>query len=341
MAVPTIFGCRSPDASSRAEPEILPLCLSLADISIDLSKGAATGRQKDSYTGQKAMGFQVTQPPSFSSILTTRLSLTSISVTMLFSTLFAILSTSVLVSAAPAYAPPGIKLTGCPISNAKFNLPAGQTAVTVPSGNPVYIALGVGVQNYTCGSTGTFASSGAVAKLFDISCLVNTPLFPGIQDMVYSVARNDRGQALVAKIETVLKAVPLTALVLGDHYFIPNPTTNGTGLTPVFDFRAGVKKEDTSGFVAVKKLGNTPSPTGSSNVDWLMLQNLGGTVGGTLASTVLRVDTKSGQPPASVSDDDGGVYSERNNFGTLYDQVLDVQVIGALLAGTFGFGLNG
>ncbi|GAB1527602.1 hypothetical protein RhiTH_010778 [Rhizoctonia solani] len=220
---------------------------------------------------------------------------------MLFSTLFAILSTSVLVSAAPAYAPPGIKLTGCPISNAKVNIPAGQTAVTVPSGNPVYIALGVGVQNYTCGSTGTFASSGAVAKLFDISCLVNTPLFPGIQDMVYSVARNDRGQALVAKMETVLKAVPLTPLVLGDHYFIPNPTTNGTGLTPVFDFRAGIKKEDPSGFVAVKKLGNIPSPAGSSNVDWLMLQNLGGTVGGTLASTVLRVDTKSGQPPASCT----------------------------------------
>ncbi|GAB1524508.1 hypothetical protein RhiTH_007662 [Rhizoctonia solani] len=299
MAVPTIFGCRSPDASSRAEPVILPLCLSLADISIDLLKGAATGRQKDSYTGHKAMGFQ-----DFCEQILILIQLTTdtkIPVTMLFLTLFAILSTSVLVSAAPAYAPPGIKLTGCPISNAKVNLPAGQTAVTVPSGNPVYIALGVGVQNYTCGSTGTFTSSGAVAKLFDISCLVNTPLFPGIQDMVYSVARNDRGQALVAKIETVLKAVPLTPLVLGDHYLIPNPTTNGTGLTPVFDFRAGIKKEDPSGFVAVKKLGNIPSPAGSSNVDWLMLQNLGGTVGGTLASTVLRVDTKSGQPPASCT----------------------------------------
>ncbi|KAJ1300388.1 hypothetical protein OPQ81_005207 [Rhizoctonia solani] len=192
----------------------------------------------------------------------------------------------------------GFKSTGCPISNAKLSVPSGQTAITVPTGTPVYIALGVGVQNYTCGSTGTFASVGAVAKLFDISCLVNTPLFPGIQDVVFAVTGNAKGQELVSKIETVLKCSPVT---LGDHYFIPNPAVNGTGLTPVFDFRAGVKKGDPSGFVAVKKLGSTPSPAGSSNVDWLMLQNIGGTIGGSLANTVMRVDTKSGQPPASCT----------------------------------------
>jgi hypothetical protein len=141
---------------------------------------------------------------------------------MLFSALLSILTTSVATLAAPAgplgNAPSGLKLTGCPIANAKPNVPSSQAAVTIPSGSPVYIALGVGVQvrvpiyssqefsltdimqNYTCGSTGTFTSAGAVAKLFDVSCLVNTPLFSGIQDMVFSVAGNAKGQALVSKI---------------------------------------------------------------------------------------------------------------------------------------------
>ena len=42
------------------------------------------------------------------------------------------------------------------------------------------------------------------------------------------------------------------------------------------------------------------SPAGSANVDWLGLQNIGGTIGGVLANNVMRVDTYNGQPPASV-----------------------------------------
>ncbi|KAH7335752.1 hypothetical protein B0J17DRAFT_719373 [Rhizoctonia solani] len=221
---------------------------------------------------------------------------------MFFSALLAILaaSTATLATPAspPANIPSGLKLTGCSLSNAKLSVPPGQTNITVPAGPPVYIALGVGVQNYTCGASGTFTSVGAVAKLFDISCLVNTPLFPGIQDLVFAVAGNSKGQALIRKMETIIKPCPLT---LGDHYFIPNPAVNGTGLTPVFDFRAGVLKGDPTGFVAVKRLGGTPSPTGSSNVDWLMLQNIGGEIGGSLANIVMRVDTKSGQAPTSCT----------------------------------------
>ncbi|CAE6423378.1 unnamed protein product [Rhizoctonia solani] len=216
---------------------------------------------------------------------------------MFFSALLTILAASTAAFAAPANGIPGLKCSGCSVSNAKLSLPSNQTTITVPTGTPVYIALGVGVQNYTCGSTGTFASVGAVAKLFDISCLVNTPLFPGIQDMVFAAAGNAKGQALINKIAALVSS-PVT---LGDHYFIPNPAVNGTGLTPVFDFRAGVKKGDPNGFVAAKKFGGIPSPAGSSNVDWLMLQNIGGAVGGTLANFVMRVDTKAGQPPSSCT----------------------------------------
>jgi hypothetical protein len=45
-----------------------------------------------------------------------------------------------------------------------------------------------------------------------------------------------------------------TAL-LGDHYFIKNPVAGSTGITPVFDFRTGAKKGDSSGFVDAKKIG--------------------------------------------------------------------------------------
>lgn len=220
---------------------------------------------------------------------------------MFFPALFAILAASTAALAAPASRLANLNRRtecGCPVSNATLSVPSNQTAVTVPTGTPTYIALGVGVQNYTCGSTGTFASTGAVAKLFDISCLVNTSVFPVIQDIVYAMSGNVKGQALVSRIQTALKS---ESSVLGDHYFIPNPAVNGTGLTPVFDFRAGVKKGDPSGYISVKKLGGTASPAGSSNVDWLMLQNIGGTIGGKLANTVMRVDTKAGQPPASCT----------------------------------------
>lgn len=53
-------------------------------------------------------------------------------------------------------------------------------------------------------------------------------------------------------VESVIKACPVT---LGDHYFIPNPAVNGTGITPVFDFRTGAKKGDPSGFAALKRVG--------------------------------------------------------------------------------------
>jgi len=216
------------------------------------------------------------------------------------STLLSVLLAATAVLGVPvSFNPPtGTKLCGCSVANAKLSLPANQTAIAVPSGTPIYVALGVGTQNYTCGATGTFASAGAVAKLFDISCLVNTPLFSTIQNTAFDVASSAKGADLTSKIASVLKTTPL---FLGDHYFIPNPAVGGTGLTPDFDFRAGVKKGDANGFAAVKKLGNTASPAGSANVDWLALQNIGGTIGGTLANNVMRVDTKSGQPPASCT----------------------------------------
>jgi hypothetical protein len=78
---------------------------------------------------------------------------------------------------------------------------------------------------------------------------------------------------------------------LGVHDFVKY---NGS-LTPNFDFTSS--QGDPNDFFYGKKIGNVPSPDGSDNVDWLVLQN----VLGKLANTVYRVGTVKGQPPATVS----------------------------------------
>ena len=58
------------------------------------------------------------------------------------------------VSSASAWSIPA---SGCSISNVVLSLPPNQTQLIAPSTPPDFISIGVGVQNYTCGSAGTFA----------------------------------------------------------------------------------------------------------------------------------------------------------------------------------------
>lgn len=82
--------------------------------------------------------------------------------------------------------------------------------------------------------------------------------------------------------------------LLGAHYFVTSPS--GTGLSPVWDFRGASAKGNPNAFVLAAKVGDLPAPTGSQDVDWLQLKN----VTGELATSIYRVNTKGGQPPASV-----------------------------------------
>ncbi len=47
-------------------------------------------------------------------------------------------------------------LKTCSTSQAKLVLPEGQTALTAPTGDPSFVLLGVGFQNYTCSASGNF-----------------------------------------------------------------------------------------------------------------------------------------------------------------------------------------
>ncbi|KZV96100.1 hypothetical protein EXIGLDRAFT_643551 [Exidia glandulosa HHB12029] len=203
---------------------------------------------------------------------------------MTSSVLVALAAFSSVASALPA--PP--KFFGCDVSKLGPTFPTNQTALAKPAGSTAkFVGLGAGVQNYTCTDAGTYASAGAVAQLYDVSCIASTPLFKMLPDMAFSL------QSRASAISSISKTLGSNPLKLGDHYFVTAPS--GTGISPKFDFTASQKSADA--FVLAAKAANIASPAGSANVDWLQLNN----VQGALAKTVFRVDTKAGQPPASCT----------------------------------------
>ncbi|KAG7448719.1 uncharacterized protein BT62DRAFT_965253 [Guyanagaster necrorhizus] len=175
----------------------------------------------------------------------------------------------------------------CDLSGARLVFPDG-SAIASPSGAPSFIGLGIGAQNYTCTTDGVYSNIGAVAKIFDISCLLGTLLFDHIQDLAIAAWQHAQNA------ESVPSKLCLGIRVLGDHFFITNPVT-GSGISPKWDFTASL--HDSEAFVVAAKSGSMPAPTGSSDIDWLVLDR----VLGSLATQVYRVDTRGGQPPAKCT----------------------------------------
>ncbi|KAJ7326282.1 hypothetical protein DFH08DRAFT_926228 [Mycena albidolilacea] len=166
----------------------------------------------------------------------------------------------------------------CDTSKAVMDLPAGKTTLVSPAVPPTYVTLGVGVQNYTCSDTSTYTSVGAVASLFDITCLMNNFNFASIQTRAFAFWNESSQGYKTHRYQ--------------QHYFITNPS--GAGLSPKWDFTSSTG--DASAFVVAAKVGDVPAPSDSStNVDWLSLNR----VDGDLATQIFRVDTVGGQPPSS------------------------------------------
>ncbi|KAJ7124313.1 hypothetical protein C8R44DRAFT_734821 [Mycena epipterygia] len=206
-----------------------------------------------------------------------------------FQLLCALSSVSLLVSAGP----PLIARHGrCDASRAVMDLPPNQTALVSPATPPIFVMLGVGIQNYTCTSaTSTFASIGAVASLFDLSCLDTKPVFSNIQTHAFNIWDKASPKTTANSIGRLVDAPTL----LGFHYFINSPT--GTGLSPVWDFRSkGAFAGNATAFVVGAKVGDILAPSDpATNIDWLALTN----IEGDLASNIFRIDTVGGQPPTS------------------------------------------
>ncbi|KAJ7728346.1 hypothetical protein B0H16DRAFT_1330987 [Mycena metata] len=195
---------------------------------------------------------------------------------------------ALLVAATPA----GLAPDTCSAAAAKMDLPANQTQLVSPTTDPLFVLLGVGVQNYTCSaSTLTYTSTGVVASLFDILCLDTTPAFAAIQTLGFDVWK-----ALPASFTADdLGAKIGPPLLLGFHYFVTSPS--GTGLSPKWDFTStGKFAGNSSAFVLGAKVGDITAPADPAvNIDWLALNN----AEGSLASKIFRIDTVNGQPPTS------------------------------------------
>ncbi|KAF9010092.1 hypothetical protein BDQ17DRAFT_1322785 [Cyathus striatus] len=188
-----------------------------------------------------------------------------------------------------------IPRAGCDISKAK--IPGLPSTLPTPNATATFVAVAFGTQNYTCGSTGTYSNIGAVAELFDISCLYDTPAFPVVQDALYGIWKIEpsSGSSSISIIKKLNFAK--TPAILGEHYFIQNPVTK-QGISPKWDFTSeGAYVGNANAFIVAAKVGDIPAPTGSQDVDWLALKN----VVGSLADEVYRTDTRSGQPPNSCT----------------------------------------
>ncbi|KAJ7631819.1 hypothetical protein B0H17DRAFT_1164190 [Mycena rosella] len=181
-------------------------------------------------------------------------------------------------------------LCDCDTSKAVMDLPANQTTLVAPATAPLFILLGVGVQNYTCSGT-TFASIGAVASLFDISCLDGTPQFATVQTKAFKIWESTPVGVSPRAIGPLVGAPHLD----GFHYFVTSPS--GTGISPKWDFTStGKFAGNATAFVIGAKVGDIPAPTNpATNIDWLQLVR----VEGDLASQIFRIDTVGGQPPTS------------------------------------------
>ncbi|CZS95982.1 uncharacterized protein RAG0_05467 [Rhynchosporium agropyri] len=168
--------------------------------------------------------------------------------------------------AAPATqaSPAGAKCTGPPPS-----LPKTGNAVELPASTLAlkYVAIGRGVQNYTCASsTSPAVAVGAIATLYDATSLAysSTTALHAIPPMAVNVALPQGG---ASSSGSPLNLAAQKLKPLGNHYF-------DTAGTPVFDLTS-VKK---SLFAA--KAANTTAPASASKgpggqgaVDWLYLKS--------------------------------------------------------------------
>ncbi|KAI9765092.1 MAG: hypothetical protein M1840_007799 [Geoglossum simile] len=193
----------------------------------------------------------------------------------------------------------GVQITGCDLSPAQLPNKEEDPKLPDPSAGLklTRVVLGRGTQNYTCnaGSTDKPKPNGALAILYDVSCIASKR--PSLLHEISSafLQLEDSTEYLAAAI---LQTTSGEKVVAGHHFF-SNPTT------PVFDFR--INKGDTDVFFG-KRVANVTAPesavkgrdnVGNGAVDWLKLDAVSGTSG---FKEGYRTVTAGGAPPATCKD---------------------------------------
>jgi hypothetical protein len=205
--------------------------------------------------------------------------------------LFSILTA--IISALPT-ARPNISL--CNPAKGKLLLPRGQYELRhYYFEKPVLIAVGVGIQNYTCSDKGKYVSTGAVAELWDISCIAQSDFFYQIEEFAIKHYDPHHGKPLS------IEEIPFMFPSLGDHFFIPTPEGH-TALSPKFDFTSSHGGESAT-FIVGSKVGEVRSPRSRQHINWVEYS----LTEGNLAKHVFLTDTYGGQPPESCHPGSGPV----------------------------------
>lgn len=157
-----------------------------------------------------------------------------------------------------------------------------------------HVAVGRGTQNYTCDTSNATAipvAAGAVATLYNSSCLVST--FPDLASKMPEVSLqfnlSDAEQQVLSP----------SNLAISGHHFFSNSTT------PDFD----LSSEGLSlGQAPCQKVASVPAPVratkgqgnvGYGTVPWLKLSTRDGATGG--LKEVYRVNTAGGSPPPTCA----------------------------------------
>ncbi|EJU04606.1 hypothetical protein DACRYDRAFT_98502 [Dacryopinax primogenitus] len=172
-------------------------------------------------------------------------------------------------------------------ANLAADLPANLISLLPPSDATLsQVTIGFGTQNYTC-TNGKFVNVGALAQVFDISCVQELPAISASISAVINEIQGLNGG--IALEEMLAKMAQWAGFKLADHYF----DTSSGSLAPVFNFQ--VSGGD---FVIGKKVLDIADPFNPVvNVDWLQLSALAGDA----AKFLVREQTAGGQAPATCT----------------------------------------
>jgi hypothetical protein len=116
--------------------------------------------------------------------------------------------------------------------------------------------------------------------LYDLACISHSPEFNDIQDKAY-----DLWKAFPANGKP-----PISTAFMGSHFFITSPS--GTGISPVWDYRAGAARGNPEAFVLAAKVAGVPASTSVHDVDWLQLKSVSGSLATQVCNSVSSLRLK-------------------------------------------------
>ncbi|OJI86405.1 hypothetical protein ASPTUDRAFT_187796 [Aspergillus tubingensis CBS 134.48] len=185
-----------------------------------------------------------------------------------------------------------LHLTSCSLNTTTLNMNHNLTTLPTPATNLTlqHVALGRGTQNYTCpspqNSTSKPTSVGALATLFDVSCIASAD-----EELLHHLPALVQGTPLETLdfLATMISLAGTGAGILGEHYF------TGSG-QPSFDLRFSGDGD----WASTKKVASANAPK-SVDVPWLKLDGIDG-VG---IKEVYRVYTAGGVSPATCAGHEG------------------------------------